>query len=171
MKLKRGLAKIGCGIKKNPRKPKKHVTLNTIIKNAKTAIKKSRPDSLESAVKAAIKSIKKSKKNKQIKSPRIIKVPNTYSGGVLPLIPIFAGLSALGSMVGSTASIVKAINNYKDAQRQLEENKRHNKTMEAIAIGNGYYLNQQKRGDGYYLHNRIGASLNRNKKNKHPKNI
>ncbi|KAF0751848.1 protein ALP1-like [Aphis craccivora] len=40
----------------------------------------------------------KKKKNKKTKTPRIIHVPK--KGGVLPLIPIFAGLSTLGALTG-----------------------------------------------------------------------
>lgn len=66
-------------------------------------------------------------------------------------VPVFAGLSALGSIVGSTAGVVKAINDYKNGQKLMEENKRHNHKMEAITIGKGYYLQPYKRGKGYFL--------------------
>lgn len=157
MKAKRMLTKKGGGIPKKNRIHKtktNEITLHHIIKNARAQIKKMRPDTIDSAVNVAIKAVKKTKGKKQIRRPRIIKVPR-YSGGVLPLIPIFAGLSAIGSITGTTAGIVNAINQYKKAQNALEESKRHNKMMEAIAIGNksgkGYFLSQMKSGDGYYL--------------------
>lgn len=149
MKTKRSLTKVGSGLKKS-RKKKTHITLKNLIKDAKMAIKKSKPDNIESAIDVAVESIKKSKKGKKVKAPRIIKVP-TYSGGVLPLIPIFAGLSALGSIVGGTSSIVKAINEYKNAHNQMEEKKRHNEKMEAIAMGKGYFLKPYKNGYGFFL--------------------
>lgn len=53
------------------------------------------------------------------------------------------------------AAIVNAINNTKNAQKELEENKRHNQSMEAIAIGSktgkGFYLHPNKGGRGFYL--------------------
>lgn len=156
MKAKRMLTKKGTGINnKNTVKPtKKQITFNHVIKNAKTEIKRAKPETIDSAVKVAIKSVQKSRKGKQIKVPRIIKLP-AHSGGVLPLIPIFAGLGALGSIVGSATGIVNAINQYKKAQYELEESKRHNNVMEAIALGNksgaGYYLQPAKSGDGYFL--------------------
>lgn len=156
MKSKRSLAKIGSGlkkIKKNRSKKKKshHITLKSLIKDAKMAIKKSKPDNIESAINVAVESVKrKMKKGRKVKAPRVIKVP-TYSGGVLPLIPIFAGLSALGSIVGGTSSVVKAINDYKNAHNQLEESKRHNEKIEAIAIGKGYFLKPYKNGYGFFL--------------------
>jgi galactokinase/mevalonate kinase-like predicted kinase len=50
------------------------------------------------------------KKNKN-QTPRIILIPMT--GGMLSLIPIFAGLSALGSLAAGVAGIVKAVNEWK----------------------------------------------------------
>lgn len=155
MKAKRMLTKQGKGMKKEvsgKKDPKTEVALHTLIKQSKAAIKKSKPENIRSAVAVAIKSIKKSKRGKRVKQPRIIKLPETtVSGGVLPLVPIFAGLSALGSIVGSTTSVLKAMSDYKEAEKQMEENKRHNRTMEAIAIGKGYYLKPFKTGKGYYL--------------------
>lgn len=169
MKAKRGITKIGkslkpvcCSVKKNKNKNKKKmrgkkngkkkaITLKKIIKDAGTAMKKGKPISIDSAIKAALVSVNKSKSGKLINpQQRIIKMPS-ISGGVLPLIPIFAGLSALGSIVGSTTSILKAISEYKDAHKQLEESKRHNQTMESIAIGKGFYLRPYKSGRGFYL--------------------
>lgn len=51
-----------------------------------------------------------------------------HSGGFLPLV--FAGLAALGSLVGGGAAIAKTINENKNQQKELEELKRHNLAME-----------------------------------------
>lgn len=147
MKAKRTLSKIGKGFKK---KKSRSITFGKLIKDARIAIKKSKPASIQAAIKVAVKSVQKSKKGKCVKHPRTLKLP-TVTGGVLPLIPIFAGLSALGSIVGSTSGIIRAINEYKDAQNQLEESKRHNRKIEAIAIGKGFYLHPNKNGNGFYL--------------------
>lgn len=64
--------------------------------------------------------------------PRIIPIPK--SGGVLPLIPIFAALSALGSLAGGSAAIASAVNKAK-----------HNNRMEEIARG------KQKDGGSLWL--------------------
>lgn len=164
MKAKRSLTKIGKGFKRMKKKKKKKSSKNrngrksisfiNLIKNAKVAIRKSKPEDVGSAIKVAVNSIKKSKKGRYVKTPRIIKLP-TYSGGVLPLIPIFAGLSALGSIAGTASSIVGTINKVKNAQKQLDEDKRHNKAMEMISIGkkngSGFYLSPNKSGRGYFL--------------------
>lgn len=125
-----------------------------MIKNAKVLLKKSKPNNLVAAIKIANRSIRNSKCRKRILPPRTIKLPNVR-GGVLPLIPIFAGLGALGSIVGSTAGIANAISQARKGQKELEESGRHNRTMEAIAIGNkvghGFYLHANSKGKGFYL--------------------
>lgn len=166
MKAKRSLAKIGSGLgnsktskkskksKKWKKSKKKRIALSTLIKSARNAIKKSRPDNIESAIKVAVASVKQNKKGKRVNVPREIKMP-TITGGILPAIPIFAVLSALGTLAGTTASITNAINSAKRGQRQLDESKRHNTRMEEIAIGNksgkGFYLRSAKNGNGFYL--------------------
>lgn len=137
------------------KKKNNEITFSTLIKNDKVAIKRAKPETVDSAIKIAVRSIKKAKEGSEIKSPRTIKMPS-ISGGVLPLIPIFAGLGALGSIVGSTAGVANAINQAKKAQEELAESQRHNTMMEAIAIGKkkggkGFYLRPNKNGNGFYL--------------------
>lgn len=86
---------------------------------------------------------------RKINNPRVISVPKT--GGFLPLIPIFAGLSALGALGSGTAGIIKAVGDAKAASKLLEESQRHNKMMESIAMGKGLYLKPYKKGLGLYL--------------------
>ncbi|KAJ8910664.1 hypothetical protein NQ315_016042 [Exocentrus adspersus] len=76
--------------------------------------------------------------------PRVIPIPKV--GGILPLLPIFAGLSALGTVAGGIAGVSKA----------MSEAQRHNKTMEAIALknsksGSGLYLKPHRHGVGLFL--------------------
>lgn len=153
MKAKTGLTKVGRGIsklncKKKPKKSK-NVKFSTLIRDAKLGIKKSKSKTVDCAIRAALQSIKKSSKGKRINVPRVIKVP-TFTGGVLPILPILAGLSAIGTIGASATGIVKTFKDMKIAQRQLEENKRHNKAME-IKIGNGLYLKPYSNGSGLYL--------------------
>lgn len=122
-------------------------TLTTRVKNH---IKKRKPKETSSMIKMALLAAKKLvKKNHNIHLPRIIPLPKT--GGVLPLIPIFAGLSALGSLAGGAAGIAKAVNDYKTSQKDLQESKRHNKTMESIVLGKGLYIKPFKKGNGLFL--------------------
>lgn len=155
MKVKRTIS--GKGIHKKKKrmvKKKPGIPFAHLVKHAKIAIKEFKPDNLDSAVTVALASTRKIKKGKKILEPRTIKLPN-IKGGVLPLVPIFAGLGALGSIVGSAAGVASAINNFRKGQKELSENKRHNEAMEAIVLGQkngrGYYLHRAKTGRGYYL--------------------
>lgn len=81
------------------------------------------------------------------KKKRIIPTP-TKIGGFLPLIPIFAGLSALGALATGASSIAKAVKDSKASTQQLKERERHNKVMEVIAAGKGLHLKPYKEGRG-----------------------
>lgn len=137
-------------MKKN-RKTKctKKMSFASLVTDARRGIQKSRAKTINAAVIAAIRSAKKSTKGRHVKVPRIIKVPK-ISGGVLPLLPILAGLSALGSLAGGTAAVVKTAKDIKHAREYLEENKRHNQAMEQ-KLGSGLYLKTMKNGRGLYL--------------------
>ena len=66
------------------------------------------------------------------------------------LIPIFAGLSALGSLTGDVAGIVKAMNDAQAAKQQFNEQMKHNNKIEEI--GKGIYMRSYKSGSGLCLH-------------------
>lgn len=88
----------------------------------------------------------------RIRVPRIIPVPRV--GGILPLIPILSGIAALGSLIGGASGVVKTINAAKAARSELGETTRHNKQLEAIALGkkgSGLYLKKYRKGLGLYL--------------------
>lgn len=140
MKLKN---KLGMGVKRG--------LFRKAVRSAKQSIIKRKPENEKSAIKiarAAVKSV--IKKKSSAAAPRIIPVPKI--GGILPfLIPLFAGLSAVGALSGGAAGIAKAVNDAKKAKENFEESKRHNKTMESIALGKGLYLKPYKQGYGLYL--------------------
>lgn len=158
MKTKMGLTKIGGKLMKlKPqikRKKGKTRTFASLIKKAKVALRKSKPTTIQSAVDVAMKSVRGVKKTEYTR-PRIIPIPKT--GGVLPLIPIFAGLSALGALMGGTSTIIKTVNEAKQAKESLNESQRHNRMMESAALGKqlttgaGLYLKPYKKGYGIYL--------------------
>lgn len=121
-----------------------------IVKDVKSQMKKRKSKDNHTAIKYAYAAAKKILVDKKgIRLPRCIPIPKR--GGILPLIPIFAGLSALGSLAGGAAGIAKAVNDSKNAQKNLEESKRHNKLMETIALGKGLYIKPYKKGAGLYL--------------------
>jgi len=135
----------------SPRKPAKKTALRKIVNAAKKAIKKKRSDPIPASLEAARHAVRLAGGSDCINKPRILPVPKI--GGALPalLIPIMAALGAAGSVAGGAAGIAKDVNDAKAATRALEESDRHNKTMEAIAIGKGLYLKPYRKGLGLYL--------------------
>jgi len=65
--------------------------------------------------------------------------------GVLPMF--LSMLGALGSLISGAVGVAKAVSDSKAARRQLEELRRHNRTMEC----RGLYLASYKYGKGLYL--------------------
>lgn len=139
---------------------RKPFSLATIVKHAKDAIKgsgftkshKADKKRLRYATLAAVKSVRKFRKGRKLRSQRILPLPK--SGGVLPLMPIFAGLSALGSLAPGIANIFKTIAETKDATRRFSELQRHNKSMEDIELkkGRGLFLKPHPKGGlGLYM--------------------
>lgn len=145
---------------KNPSITTKHV-LSDAIKDAKRILAVGNPTSVDEATKlavsAALASVKKHKLPKKKLNenvPRVIAVPKI--GGMLPLVPVFAGLSALGALMGGASSVANAVIQTKKAKESLIEANRHNKTIEAISLGktktgDGVYLKPYRSGLGVYL--------------------
>lgn len=171
MKIKR---KLGMGIKnindmslnqkckKKRKRVKKIKSKKTSFRNAivaptqqviKQGLGLGEKNSIKQALIAARNFMRKTGGKKRIRIPRIIPIAKT--GGILPLIPLFAGLSALGALGGGAAGVAKAINAAKSAKNELSENIRHNKTMEAIALGKkngaGLFLAPYRKGMGLFL--------------------
>lgn len=159
-KVKRKVKRKG---QKTLKTKRKRTALHTAIETAKKMIREKQPDTLEKAVSIALSAARNVIKNENVKRNsdyfRVIPLPKEGKGGkiggVLPLIPIFAGLSALGALMGGSASIANAVISSKNAKKSLEEANRHNQTMEAIAIGrdkhgNGLYLRPYKNGLGLF---------------------
>lgn len=153
MKAKKALTKKGAGLKTAGKKKTKRVAFNMLVRNARAAIKKSKPANVEATVRVAVEAVKRSKHGKQVKMPRIIKMPPRM-GGSLALVPIFTGLSALGSIPGGEKGIINAINQCMLAKNEFEGQK--HRGVDAIAIGNhkkggSFYLHAGKSGKGFYL--------------------
>lgn len=139
-KIMKAKLKLGAGYK----------NFNSCVSKIRSKLKKHKPKNSKSAIKFALLAAKKLiTKGGHSELPRIIPLPKT--GGILPLIPLLAGLSALGSIAGGSAAIAKTVNDYKSAQKSLKEAERHNKTMEAIAVGKGLYIIPYKNGYGLHI--------------------
>lgn len=149
MKVKR---KVGGGIKMKKQTNPQGSALAKSIREARQAVKAAKTKNIKEASKLALKAAKRvANKSKSIaKVARILPIPKR--GGVLPfLVPLFAGLSAVGGLAGGAATIARAVNDTKSARKALEEQKRHNIKLEAIAIkprGSGFFLKPYKNGYG-----------------------
>lgn len=161
-KSKKGVKKINkqnkCSKKSSPSTKQ---VLKSAIKDAKSILSFGNPTSIDEATKlataAALSAVRKEripKKQLTVDMTRVIPVPKI--GGMMPLIPIFAGLSALGALMGGAANVKNAVIAAKEAGDNLLEANRHNKVMEAIALGrnksgDGIYLKPYRKGLGVYL--------------------
>lgn len=132
-----------------------NITFRNIVAAAKKSMIKNKNANkvISSALKGARESVKKSGGKNKVKKLRVLPLPQK-TGGALPLIPIFAGLSALGALAGGISGVAKTINDVNVAKKQLEESKRHNQAMEQVSLGKGLYLKPYKVGNGLRLHNR-----------------
>lgn len=156
MKVK---SKLGMGVARRRRrmcgrgsmKRRPDVSLNKIIRAAARSSGGNSSEIIRSALVKAREAVKQAGGRRKVIVPRVLPVARKV-GGVLPfLIPLFAGLSATGALVGGAAGVAKAVNTAKAAERQLRENHRHNETMEAIALGKGLYLKPHKTGFGVHV--------------------
>lgn len=140
-KVMKAKLKSGSGVK----------TFKSLVSKIKTKIRKIKFKDNKTLIKAAYLAAKKIFPNAchRIRVPRVIPLPKT--GGVLPLIPIFAGLSALGTLAGGAAGIAKTVNDYKASKQHLQESERHNKAMEALMVGKGLYIKPYKSGKGLFI--------------------
>jgi len=171
MKIKR---KMGMGCKATlskrkkivKRKKKKQITVGagffthiqkTLKKHRKSKEKQSNlKKATEAAIAVAKKTLKAAGGKKRIKIPRIIPIPK--QGGILPLIPIFAGLSALGSLAGGAAGIIRAIKVVKQSKENQFLGANQEKNI-LKTVGKGLFLKPYRKGMGLFL------STNRTSKN------
>ena len=133
------------------KRKQKKFSLKNFIKKIKVPTSRAlASQKIKKSLALAQKVIKAAGGKKNLSVPRILPLPKKIGGAfpIIPLIPIFSGLSAAGVLAGGVANIIKSINNATSAQKNLEEARRHNKSMESIAIGRGLYLKPYKTGCG-----------------------
>ena len=70
-------------------------------------------------------------------------------GGIFPLIPIFAGSAAAGSIAGGSAVIANAVNSKKSQDAQLERERDHDTRVEQLLKGEGLQLPEYQKGNGF----------------------
>ena len=129
----------------------KKISLKSIIRKIKVPKTRALASArIQKSLEHARKAIRAIGGKKNLLVPRILQLPQKIGGAfpLIPLIPIFSGLSAAGVLAGGIGNIIKSINNTTDARKNLEEARRHNKAMESIALGQGLYLKPYKTGCG-----------------------
>ena len=141
------IKKIKKKIKKSGKGLKKKIAFRKIIDSAKKLMNRKK-DPIDTALAGARFAVNKAGGKKHIRIPRIIPIPKKI-GGILPLIPIFAGLSALGSIASGASSVMKALNTVNSAKQHVG-NGTYLKPFSA-SIGNGAYLKPYKTGLGLFL--------------------
>ena len=70
-------------------------------------------------------------------------------GGIFPLIPIFAGLAAAGSIAGGSAAIANAVNSKKSQDAQLERERAHDTRVEQLLKGDDLQLPEYQKSNGF----------------------
>lgn len=148
MKVKQAFTsnkKTGSGLKISKKMCKKKLCFAKLVKAAQATVKRSKSKNLESLVNSAIVSAKKARGVNKVKSPRIIQLPKRITGGILPIVPILAGLAATGSIVSSITNVIQKAKAIANATKNSEETAQRK-------VGNGLYLmNGRKTGRGLYL--------------------
>lgn len=148
MKAKTSFGRIGSGLRrmiKNKRKKttkRNDITFSKLVSGVRINMRKSKPKTVQCAVKAGIAAARKLRSGKRItKIPRIIKVPS-ISGGLLPIIPVLSGLAATGTIANTLVNVVKALKSIRnnDGARNVQ-----------TKLGAGLYLTTAKHGRGLYL--------------------
>jgi len=152
--------RVGRGIRKTKIKKTKKVKKTVLRKIVDAAKRSMKPNTelrqvVQSALKGARAAIRSAGGRRLIQKPRVLPVPSKI-GGFLPafLVPLFAALSAAGSIAGGASAIVKAVNDVRASQRSLDEMQRHNKAMESpkgIVVGQGIRFAPYRKGYGLYL--------------------
>lgn len=123
----------------------KSVAFNTIVKAAKSGIKKSKGKSLKNVIIAAIRSAKQMNQNNKIKKvSRILKLPK-FGGSLQGILPILTGLNAIGSLTTSAIGIGKTLKAIENAKKQFDVEKANGERK----VGNG--LSLIYKGFGFYL--------------------
>ncbi|CAH1994279.1 unnamed protein product [Acanthoscelides obtectus] len=84
-----------------------------------------------------------------IQLPRVIPIPKV--GGILPLIPIFAGLSALGSLAGGIANITRASKTASSVREQIQNKTTSAPSSNVNRVGDGFFLKPYSKGLGLFI--------------------
>lgn len=145
---------------------KKCCSFKSLVSNTWKKTKSAKPKSSDDIVNMAIaaaRNIAMENNGTITGRPRIIPIPKT--GGILPLVPIFAGLSALGSLAGGASAVYNAIRSTKENREAASSSSTMGKKGVAIGKsvrGDGVFLRPYKKGYGIYIENSRATSKSKN---------
>jgi len=157
------LCKTKCAVKKRRKKKKKKkkkngkkkskkmiMSFGSLVRKARSAVKGVKEkdirdaSSLRNKVQDALNAVGSRKGIKKMSGSRIIPIPK--SGGMLPLIPIIAGISKIGAIAGGASTIVNAIRDIINMRKSLKNNPEGQRQ-----VGNGLFLAPYRKGYGLFL--------------------
>lgn len=147
--VKKNKTKKRTRVKRRKRKKKlksKSITFSKLLHGVKDSIKQSESNAstMHSTINAAIRRAKDMKRSKNVKIPRVLKLPK-FGGSVSSLLPILTTLSALGSISSSAVGVMKALKNVENVKKQNINGKTERK------IGHSLYLHRNVKGSEFYL--------------------
>jgi hypothetical protein len=139
-----GQRRAGGSRKKKRRNPS--TSLKSLISIAKHAI--GNETDLNAAVHRSLNAVRNAKSISglpTVPSGRVIPIPKT--GGVIPLVPIVAGLSALGVLGNTVSSVAKAVRDINVARRSFK-GQQPSQGSGIVVTGTGAYLRPYRWGMG-----------------------
>lgn len=149
---KRASSKAANGKKKCRSTKKKCCSFKSLVSDTWKKTKSAKPKTSDDIVRAAISAAEEialENSGGVSRQPRIIPIPKT--GGVLPLVPIFAGLSALGSLAGGASAVYNALRSTKENRDSGANMGKRGVEIGKSARGDGVFLRPYKKGYGIYV--------------------
>lgn len=139
------------------RNKKRATSLRNVIRGARAAVAaapRSNGD-LEPLIEQALAAVKGKRvrflsKKKTESGERVLPIPKT--GGVIPLVPIMAGLAALGTVAKTTSAVANAVKDVNEARKSFKQGTGYHQQ-----IGRGLYLRPYKDGYGLVISNDVAA--------------
>lgn len=132
--------------RRRKKKVLKSIPFAKLLHGVKDSIKQSdsNASTMYSTINAAIRRAKDIKRGRNVKTPRVLKLPK-FGGGVSSILPILTTLSTIGSISSSAVGVMKALKNFEIAKKQNVNGETETK------IGRSLYLHRNVKGSGFYL--------------------
>lgn len=157
MKDKNQTSKKQQQLRQSKKLQKKKISFKELVENAKNVVKGNRSKhiindrkALKRAASVALQAIGSrfgALNKKLIKQPRVIPIPKT--GGILPLIPILAGISKIGAIASSASAVINTIKDIINLRNQMKNGSSNG--GDSRQVGTGLFLAPYRKGYGLFL--------------------